>query len=71
MRRDGHYSYFSNAFRDFVRSQDVSDLIQISPFVVDVQQNAVLMNESPVDLTKTEFRLLLCLIETTGRGGNI
>jgi len=57
------YDYFSSAFRDFVRGQTVSGLVQAGPFVADLQQRAVTLKERRLDLTKTQYDLLVYLLQ--------
>lgn len=66
VRRGPRYDYFSSAFRDFVRTQRVPGLVNAGPFVVDHQQRAIMLAGQPLDLTKTEYTLLMYLL---GRGG--
>lgn len=52
------------------RSQDnstVSDMIHIGPLSLDIEGHMVMVNEMPVSLTATEFKLMTTLYERRGR----
>lgn len=67
VRRGQDYDYFSSAFRDFVRGQAVRGLVQVGPFVVDQQQRAVILDGHPLDLTRTQYALLMYLLQRPGQ----
>jgi len=66
VRRGPDLDYFCSTFRDFVRSQRVSGLVHAGPFVMDHQQRAVMLDGRRVDLTKTEYGLLMYLLQRSG-----
>jgi hypothetical protein len=66
VRRGQGYDYFCSAFRDFVRDQTVPGLVQAGPFLVDHQQRAIMLDGRPLDLTKTEYALLVYLLQRSG-----
>ena len=68
VRRRPRYDYFSSAFRDFVRTQKVPGLVNAGLFVVDHQQRAIMLDGRSLDLTKTEYTLLMYLLQ---RGGEV
>ena len=66
------FEYSSRMLRDFVRRQHVNGLIQAGPFVIDEQRHQVWgslqMHLQLVNLTTSQFNLLLCLCQ---RGGQV
>jgi hypothetical protein len=68
VRRGPRYDYFCSTFREFVHSRKVPGLVHAGPFVVDHQQRAVMLYGRPLDLTKTEYALLVYLL---GRSGEV
>lgn len=64
---NGHYEYTSEILRRFVRRQSVEGLIQAGPFVIDQQRHQVQANGSPVDLTTSQFDLLVRLSSQHGQ----
>lgn len=65
-RRQG-YDSFSSAFRDFVSRQPVTDVVQAGPFVVDLRQQAASLDGQRLDLTRTQYALLTCLLQRPGQ----
>ncbi len=53
--------------RRLAGSAEPADLLQIGPIRVDRSAHRVLVNESEVELTPTEYKLLLTLAERRGR----
>ncbi len=47
-----------------VTSPQLSRFIQIRDIVVDRQKHVVMLRGRPLDLTPTEFKILVCLVET-------
>jgi hypothetical protein len=62
-REDGRYRYTSEILRRFVRRQEVSGLIQAGPFVIDQQRHQVWGNGQPLNLTTSQFDILVRLSE--------
>ena len=68
---DMRFQYSSRMLRDFVRRQHVDGLIQAGPFVIDEQRHQVWgglqMQLQLVNLTTSQFNLLLCLCQRDGQ----
>jgi len=47
-----------------IETSQSSRFIEINQIVVDRQKHVVMRDEQPVDLTPTEFKILVCLMET-------
>ena len=63
---DANYRYLSPALERFVRQQEVADLLQAGPFVIDLRQRTASAGTEAVKLTKTQFDLLCCLAQRKG-----
>ena len=61
------FRYLSPALERFVRQQEVADLLQAGPFVIDLRQRTVAAGADAVKLTKTQFDLLCCLAQRRGQ----
>jgi hypothetical protein len=66
LRRAEGYAYLSPLFRDFVGSQPVPGLLQAGPLAIDQNQRQALLHGQPLNLTATQYTLLLRLIGQTG-----
>jgi hypothetical protein len=66
-RQDGHYRYTSEILRRFVRRQEVPGLIQAGPFVIDQQRHQVWGNGQMLNLTTSQFDILVRLCEQPGQ----
>jgi len=56
----------TEAIDEEVSSQS-SRFIEVRDVVVDLQKHIVMLRGQPLDLTPTEFKILVCLIETSDR----
>jgi serine/threonine-protein kinase len=66
-RRGDGYDYLSSAFRAFVQAQPISGLLQAGPIAIDESQRQALLHGQPLNLTPTQYTLLLHLIERAGQ----
>lgn len=66
-RRDGGYAYTSEILRRFVRRQEVGGLIQAGPFVIDQQRHQVWADNQEINLTTSQFSILVSLCENAGQ----
>ena len=62
---NGRYHYTSEILRRFVRRQEVEGLIQAGPFVIDQQRHQVWAMGQEINLTTSQFSILvrLCALE--------
>jgi hypothetical protein len=60
-RIDGAYRYSSEILRRFVRRQEVTGLVQAGPFVIDDQRHQVWGNGQELNLTTSQFNILVQL----------
>lgn len=60
-RVDGVYRYSSEILRRFVRRQSVPGLVQAGPFVIDDQRHQVWGNGQELNLTTSQFNILVQL----------
>ncbi len=60
---NGHYRYTSEILRRYVRRQEVSGLIQAGPFVIDLQKHQVWAESEQINLTLSQFSILVRLAE--------
>jgi len=67
LSRQGQGTYLSPAFEEFVRRQPVLQLLQLGPFLLDLPRQAALCHNTPLKVTKTEFKALAHLIRHTGQ----
>ena len=67
VKEDGRYRYFSPLFRDFVRRQEVENLLQAEPFVLTLTHQRTLLGEESLPLSATQFNLLSYLMERQGQ----
>jgi hypothetical protein len=65
--RQREYTYLSPAFEEFVRRQSVPHLVQFGPFLLDLRRQAALCHDTPLKVTKTEFKALAHLIRHAGQ----
>jgi hypothetical protein len=63
----GYYRCLSPVFKEFVRRQSVLQLLQLGPFLLDLPQQTALCRDTPLKVTKTEFKALAHLIRHTGQ----
>jgi hypothetical protein len=61
--QNGDYTYTSEILRRFVRRQKVDGLIQAGPFVIDQQRHQVWGNGHELNLTTSQFSILVRLAE--------
>jgi DNA-binding winged helix-turn-helix (wHTH) protein len=66
-RRGDTYDYFSPLFEVFVRRQEVRGVLQAGPLLIDRHREQVLLRGEPVDLTPTNYALLICLMQRAGQ----
>jgi hypothetical protein len=66
-RVDGEYRYFSELLRRYVRRQDVPDLVQAGPFVIDEQRHQVWGGGRELGLTTSQFSILVRLCQQAGQ----
>jgi hypothetical protein len=66
-RRAGGYEYLSPAFRDFVQAQPIAGLLQAGPLAIDKNQRQVLLRGHSLNLTPTQYTLLVHLVEQAGQ----
>lgn len=66
-RTDGVYRYSSDILRRFVRRQDVPGLVQAGPFVIDEQRHQVWGNGQELNLTTSQFSILVQLCRHAGQ----
>lgn len=64
---DSGYVCLSSSLLRFVRSQQVVDLLQAGPLVVDLRRRAVTAGAQTLKLTKTQFDLLARLAQRPGQ----
>jgi DNA-binding winged helix-turn-helix (wHTH) protein len=63
----GGYRYFSPLLRDFVRRQQVPELFQAGPFVLDTAHQRLLHRERPLSLSTSQYTLLSYLVQRHGQ----
>lgn len=61
------YSYTSLLLERFVRRQHVPGLIQATPFVIDQHRHTVHVPSGELNLTNSQFDLLVCLAQQAGQ----
>jgi hypothetical protein len=61
------WTYLSDTVRRFVRCQDVPGLLQVDPFVIDLNRRVATADGTEFELTKTLFDLLAFLARQGGR----
>jgi hypothetical protein len=66
-RTEQGYGYLSPAFEQFVRRQPVPRLVQLGPFLLDLPRHAALCHQTPLKVTKTEFKALAHLVRHAGQ----
>lgn len=66
-QRAGRYDYLSPVFAAFVHAQPVSGLRQAGPLLIDEGQRQVFLHGQPLNVTPTQYDLLLCLVQQPGR----
>ena len=66
--KDGdEYRYFSPLFHDFVRRQEVGNLLQTGPLVLALPGQRALLGERPLPLSARQFALLSYFMERQGQ----
>lgn len=65
--KPGRFAYPCDLLRRFVRRQPVPGLIQASPFVIDQHRYRVHSPQGPLELTNSQFSLLVSLAEQAGQ----
>lgn len=60
-------AYTSEILLRFVRRQEVTGLIQTGPFVIDLQRHQAFANNQPLNLTTSQFAILVRLAENAGQ----
>lgn len=66
-KKDGSYVYTNEILRRFVRRQQVEALIQAGPFVIDQQRHQVWADGQEINLTTSQFDILVCLCQQAGQ----
>lgn len=66
-QENGRYRYTSEILQRFVRRQNVDELIQAGPFVIDQQRHQVWANQEELNLTTSQFNILVRLCEQPGQ----
>lgn len=61
------YTYTSEILRRFVRRQGVAGLIQAGPFVIDQQRHQIWANSQGLELTTSQFAILVRLCQDAGQ----
>ncbi len=64
---NGRYHYTSEILQRYVRRQDVPELIQAGPFVIDQQRHQVWANQEELSLTTSQFSILVRLCAQSGQ----
>jgi hypothetical protein len=67
LRRGERYDYLSIALRAFVQTQSVASLLQAGPIAIETDRHQALLHGQPLDLTPTQYTLLVHLIERAGQ----
>ena len=67
VEKDSGYQYFSPLFRKFVRRQEIENLLQVGPLVLDLSDRRVLHREEPLFLSASQYTLLAYLMERHGQ----
>ena len=67
VKEDGQYKYFSPLFREFVRRQEVQNVLQAGPFVLSMPQQQALLREKLLPLNARQFALLAYLMKHQGQ----
>ncbi|MFL7839676.1 MAG: winged helix-turn-helix domain-containing protein [Candidatus Promineifilaceae bacterium] len=63
----GSYNYTSEILRRYVRRQTVNGIIQAGPFVVDLQRHQVWADSKPINLTISQFSILVRLAQNANQ----
>ncbi len=66
-RLDGEYRYSSEILRRYVRRQQVPGLVQAGPFVIDEQRHQVWGDGRELNLTTSQFSILVRLCQHAGQ----
>lgn len=64
---DGEYQYTGKILLRYVRRQQVSGLIQAAPFVIDLRRHQVWARGDLINLTISQFSILVCLAQQAGQ----
>ncbi|MDX1412664.1 MAG: winged helix-turn-helix domain-containing protein [Candidatus Promineifilaceae bacterium] len=65
--QDGTYQYTSEILRRYVRRQEVEGIIQAGPFVIDQSRHQVWADNKLVNLTISQFSILVRLAQQAGQ----
>ncbi|MFO7679071.1 MAG: winged helix-turn-helix domain-containing protein [Chloroflexota bacterium] len=64
---NGRYRHTSEILQRYVRRQEVPELIQTGPFVIDQQRHQVWANQDELNLTTSQFSILVRLCAQPGQ----
>ncbi|MFN2135960.1 MAG: winged helix-turn-helix domain-containing protein [Candidatus Promineifilaceae bacterium] len=64
---DNGYQYTSDLLRRYVRRQEVPGIIQAGPFVVDLERHQVWAGGQPINLTISQFSILVRLAQNADK----
>ncbi|MBK8986097.1 MAG: winged helix-turn-helix domain-containing protein [Chloroflexi bacterium] len=67
VHQDGKYGYANEILRRYVRRQEVRGLIQAGPFVIDQQRHQVWADGQEINLTTSQFNVLIRLCQHPGQ----
>jgi len=67
VQTEGETEYSCEVLRRFVRRQEVEELIQAGPFVIDQLRHQVLVESADLALTSSQFDLLVRLAQQAGQ----
>jgi len=67
VKEGSQYRYFSPLFQDFVRRQEVNDILQSGPFVLAPLPQRALLRGEPLPLSTKQFALLSYLMDRQGQ----
>jgi DNA-binding response OmpR family regulator len=65
--KSGKYEYTSEILRRYVRRQPVNGIIQAGPFVVDLQRHQVWAESQSINLTISQFSILVRLAQNVNQ----
>jgi hypothetical protein len=65
--KSGNYEYTSEILRRYVRRQPVNGIIQAGPFVVDLQRHQVWAESQSINLTISQFSILVRLAQNVNQ----
>jgi DNA-binding winged helix-turn-helix (wHTH) protein len=61
--KDDGWCFFSPLFQEFVRTQPVENVLNVEPFLLELEQKQALVRGHPLDLSPSQFALLAYLIQ--------